>query len=516
MRRVMRALLSISLGSIGSCQAPRIDVIVECLSSAECSAGAVCRNGACLQCSEDTDCDGARHCNAGRCVECTQPEHCGGDALCMGGTCYYTLSPLNCSPGAQRCQGRSLEVCSDDGGTWLPREECPSAPLCQAASEGRRRCLEPSCSTGALSCSGSELRRCNADRTGWDAVATCETSAHCDPAAVSCRDDPCEAGQLRCNIGGLERCNELQTSWEPIDVCASQELCELGRAAADAASGQPHCAQPGCDLDEWRCSGDQLQTCNEGQTGWELAETCSTAALCEAGLKMIDIPSHRACARATCVVGEHRCSETGVLEVCTAERDGFIAVQPCIGPAFCNAVAANEGLSGCLDAPCQRGEMLCNGNRVERCSDDQTQFELVGEPCDTRDLCIDDDSGNAFCEEPTCRRGLGSDSEFVCDGSSLFRCNEQHTGYDLFNDCGRVDLCTPRGCENAICSAGERRCNGSIAERCNDAQTGFEVSDQCASDALCDGATGTCREPVDAGAPDAGSVSGGSVSDGGQ
>lgn len=521
-------------GALWGCKAPPIALIVECRFSSECTGGAVCELGECVECSDDRPCGDSLYCDRGRCVECMTPLECGADALCREGVCYYSLTPdvfpnrpPVCTPGRQRCEGALLQICGADARAWSTQRDCLAPALCGISGTGAGNCLEPPCAHGQASCNGPELRRCNSDRSGWSAVDTCPSPAHCDSTASSCLSEACEPGRLRCNVGRFEQCNESSTDWELVDECQSNQLCEitlaraiLERMSGSAASGSSagastetsgftpvSCIVPECVDGERRCIGDRLEFCNEGRTGWELAETCGTPTLCENSLAFAGTGERPRCVRAACDAGEHECTESGVLQVCDEERDGFRFLEACLGPAFCNSVEADQGRPGCLDAPCAPGQMQCNGPQREVCRADSTGFDPVGTPCESRDLCNDDDPAAAVCRQPACARGPGSTTEFRCQGAVLERCNEQHTGFEASEECESAALCdAPNGtCRALICEPGELRCsfreNVAVLEACNET-TGFAVIVFCRADEKCSNETASCEpaEVNDAGA----------------
>jgi hypothetical protein len=359
------------------------------------------------------------------------------------------------------------------------------------------------------------LRLCNAARTGWELFATCESAAHCDAGRRQCQPTPCEPGARRCNVGNLERCNDDRTGWELLDACVTNELCEatLAPAAvvgevlstsdlavptpASDAQGPTECRVPVCVPREVRCDLNRLNACNEGQTALTLAEECATPRLCEASITYTGLRGSPRCVRPVCAPGEHRCSDVGVLELCNSERDGFDPIEACIGPQFCNAVAADNGEPGCEEAPCEAGEQQCNGPQIQQCSDDRTDFVELVAPCETSGLC-NDDGDVAFCAQAACRRGPLSGTEFRCVGATLERCNDQHTGYDPLNTCATAGLCNAglgfNGCLTPVCAPGETRCSGNFVQRCNPARTGFENVEQCAA-GTCDSQAGRCADP---------------------
>jgi hypothetical protein len=486
-------LVVVVLGFAASCAQLLGDVVIDEPGSEQCSGTRVVDGLGVTRCDLRTD--------AG-----------GGDPV----------KPVICEQGLTRCYERLLQLCTDGGTAWATLQACASAALCEASDLATvSSCKAPSCSTEQMSCEGNLLRLCNENRTGWEDFATCETAAHCDAGQRQCLPAPCDPGARRCNLGKLERCNDTQTNWEELDECITNELCEetlagptsggLGGGVADGPApallppgmgdeGPTTCLAPKCLSNEVQCETErpnQLLACVEGQTGFALAEECQTPALCEASITYSGLRGSPRCKSPACAVGEHRCSGK-VLEICNDNRDGFRPIEECTGPPFCNAVAADNGGQGCEDAPCDPGEERCNGAQRERCRDDQTDFDAIGEACDTRDLCIDDNPLSSFCREPVCQRGPLSGTEFRCQGAVLQRCNDQHTGFDTLNTCATAALCNPglafAGCVAPACAAGQTRCTGDFLQVCNADRTGFVNLERCAA-GTCDGNAGRCADP---------------------
>jgi hypothetical protein len=423
--------------------------------------------------------------------------------------------PEICEPGITACAGRALQLCTEDGTAWATLEVCPTPDLCRTSDNSTvSDCLRPTCAENQMSCDGNMLRTCNAMRTGWELFDTCESAAHCDAGNHQCLPAPCEPGDRRCNVGSLERCNDARTAWAPLATCETNELCEATLAPAAVVDevvsvsqlpapmvddeGPIACLDPVCIPKEVQCDVNRLIACNAGQTALTLAEECATPKLCDASITYTGLRGSPRCVRPTCAPGEHRCTDAGVLELCNSDRMGYDPIEACIGAPFCNAVAADNGQPGCEDAPCEAGEMQCNGPQIQVCTDDRTRFEERVPPCETRGLCNDDNDRNAFCQAPVCQRGAFSGSEFRCQGAALLRCNDQHTGFDPLATCATPGLCNAAlgfaGCQPPVCAPGETRCNGNFVQRCNDQRTGFDNTEQCAP-GTCDSALGRCADP---------------------
>jgi hypothetical protein len=424
-----------------------------------------------------------------------------------------------------RCEGALLQTCSDDLSTWVTIQRCGAAALCQVAPTAT--CLAATCSPDEMTCDGAVLQKCNADRTGWDVFNTCLSPAHCNASSRQCLADACNAGDRRCDRSQvdqspvLEVCRADRSGWDRLDSCVTRELCDqtltsvgLGGLAVGSdgmVQVQPtsdpstvvQCNLPACAAGETRCEGANLQFCSEGRTGWITAEECASAALCQSSVQNFGPNGQPQCLAPACAEGEHRCADGGLLQVCSEDRSGFVDKEQCIGAPFCNAALANQGQSGCTDAPCEAGLSQCNGAQIEVCREDRTGLDAVGAPCESAALCNAEDPANAFCEEPLCRRGATSGDEFRCEGANLQRCNESLTVYDTIQTCITPQLCDASqrldGCRPPVCQPGQFNCADGFLQTCNAGQTGFDNLENCGSQAQCDANAGRCADPCEPG-----------------
>ncbi len=74
-----------------------------------------------------------------------------------------------CTPGETRCSTNHFQLCSDNGETWVEKEDC-GENVC-ALFLG---CV--ACVPGGRGCDGFDIVRCNPDGTGDDVIGTCEAS----------------------------------------------------------------------------------------------------------------------------------------------------------------------------------------------------------------------------------------------------------------------------------------------------------------------------------------------------
>lgn len=232
-----------------------------------------------------------------------------------------------CEDGDFRCTGADVEFCLN-GQEWIPWQTCGSPRLCQSEPAGR--CIPAPCATGQQRCVDGSLQRCSDDLTGFAEVELCATAAHCDPRQGQCLSAPCAPGQQRCNGDQLEACSDDQLSWVALEQCASVALCQSG----DEESAV--CLPPSCGEGDFRCGETGvLQVCNADLNGFNNVAQCATPALCNAELGRCEAPA--------CNPGQNACSPLGELLICNEARSGFRSRQPAV---ICDETETCDALNG--------------------------------------------------------------------------------------------------------------------------------------------------------------------------
>ncbi|HEY3498733.1 MAG TPA: hypothetical protein VGK73_28775 [Polyangiaceae bacterium] len=321
---------------------------------------AVCNTG-------QTRCSGSRpeRCRADRAGWEAAGANCASSALCDAGT--GTCVTPTCSAGQRRCNGAQPQVCNGDRTGWNNSgNACSTVALCNTASGS---CTTAACAVGERRCNGSQPQICNADRTGFvnDGTA-CATAALC--SSGSCSAPACAVGERRCDDEQPQLCNSNRNGWNDSGAaCASAALCSEGT-----------CQAPVCATGEVRCSGAQPEICRADRTGYQSnGAACATTALCSGG----------ECQAPACAPGDYDCDDE-VLLACNAGRTGFEEADTCASAALCDAEA------GMCRAPvCEAGAYRCNEAALERCNGDGTGW-TVEETCGSSALC---DVANRECDE---------------------------------------------------------------------------------------------------------------------
>jgi hypothetical protein len=365
-----------------------------------------------------------------------------------------------CEPGAVRCTGAALQLCSPEA-RWFTTTICGSAALCGTDPPA---CRVPACALDELRCDGAVLEACNVDRDGWLELDTCASPALCSPRVRNCLPEPCSVGELACNDRDLARCGDDEVGWIGLDSCETPALCEAARS-----DGSSRCVAPACEAGARRCLAGNLLACNEGRTDWELLESCASPDLCELTLARESV----SCESPRCALSEHRC-EGATLTVCNAARDDFDVVQVCASATLCDALSGSCGV-----AACEPGERRCNGAQIEVCDESATGFVPdVERECATPELCTSGPDGDVFCAEPVCEPGQSR-----CNGAALELCDGARTGFLQAERCASEALCIEFGtearCEPPACDEGEAECQSArVLAVCNADRTRFDTT-QC-------------------------------------
>jgi hypothetical protein len=397
-----------------TCDTPELCTVASDRMSGSCAA-ATCEAGR-------HGCEGAVlvRCTEGRndwqdVALCENPELCDpeyADTLAQSGT-RGACRPAACEPGAFLCEGAELKQCAIDRTSFLVRETCESAELCNVMLGA---CV--ACEPGVIACNGAELRRCT-PAGAWEVLDRCASAALCDLETESCLEPDCTApGTLHCGGGRLlEVCSDDLT-WAPVAACATSALCNATSA---------RCLTPACEEGEVRCVGDRHEGCSADRSRWELLATCPAGSRCEPDQGCVPGPCAEETARCNgpslerCTGGvfeevqrcetealcdapnntckmhactePYACNETGsIIRKCRPGRDALDEYLTCQSGTTCDArPALGTGQPEC-DA-CVANSYECNGNELTRCSSDGKRRERVATctvPC------------NATSVPPTC------------------------------------------------------------------------------------------------------------------
>jgi hypothetical protein len=154
---------------------------------------------------------------------------CADAALCKAG--IATGACAQCEPGAMKCSGAELEVCSPDGQGFATQEPCASAALCNAQAG---RCNAPACEADEHVCEGDTLKRCVADQTALMVARLCGRGL-CDAANKDCK--VCNPGAKSCAGNTLMTCDSEGRRLERGAACSGETpTCDAEQGCVECAA----------------------------------------------------------------------------------------------------------------------------------------------------------------------------------------------------------------------------------------------------------------------------------------
>lgn len=272
-----------------------------------------------------------------------------------------------------------------------------------------------------------------------------------------------------------------------------------------------------------RCFGAGLYACNHDLTGWSLVKQCASEQQCDSAGGRCTV----------CGVGERRCTSTGDLQLCRADRSDWDPnpLRRC-GSSGCNADlescgACPEGryqcdenglLSLCVagkwaaakncgsvdncavdlngacrsESGCTKGSWDCQGSVLRQC--DGTTWHAM-QTCKSDKLCTaslatltsnppQDPSAILLCKPPAC-----AENTFNCKGNTVQVCKDRDW---VDSKVCSGSACNPETGNCEPCVEGHYACSGATLSHC---ESGSWKAQLCASDALCNASKGQCEPP---------------------
>jgi hypothetical protein len=300
---------------------------------------------------------------------------------------------------------------------------------------------------------------------------------------------PCGSDAYRCVGAALEKCKADRTGYQPAETCASAPLC-------DAKSQR--CVTQTCPVaGGYQCFGQDLKQCATDFTKWNQVKTCPVGQYCDSG-------ANPGCLTA-CPANPLRCNGK-VLEQCSA-AGGWTTKATCATADLCNCAQTNpptcsKGLfkDGCGNVACGGGTLptyQCQGTDLQKCQAGRNGWDTASK-CGTHiwapypSLCY---AGSAPAYEDGYCLTCPVSGELSCNytTATLFSCSADRRGWNTSANCG-ANGCVSVDLGNdycAACKSGEVRCSGAILQRCPDKAKDW-TSTTCKSAALCDAAHNQC------------------------
>ncbi len=393
----------------------------------------------------------------------------GGAAGCTGADCQYECGEGRPCPGDQqcvagRCQSPVLDPDAGEGGVAGDGGDMDG---------GTDAGTDAGCAQDEIRCEGqAQTYRSACDEGQWVSTESCTKGQLCNSETGECA--PIAEGCSGVDPEGFTCIDRDRITCGPDLVTSSRVTCKTVEHCTGSSDGE--CLP--CIEGEYRCQGDELQVCNETQSGFKQVELCN-ADECNALLGM--------CTPFVCNPEQYACIiETNTLTLCNADGTDFDSTTDC-GDGICDRVGGqcdvcNEGTGTCLDGETRS---VCSEDGQELSQDNCAVLTADAQPfCVGSGDCVDCLDPSSECVNASQQRSCQSDNTWgepeTCDQQTCV-----------------VDRCTGE------CSPGTYRCAGEASdqrESCSD--DGYWAADPgatCASGSLCDRyavTPGTCKPIV--------------------
>lgn len=411
---------------------------------------------------------------------CLRDTDCMAPFACRDSLCQVPAERL-CAPGKSRCNGDSVEKCSDLGDAWVKEKDCSIACIPGDAPD----CAPPACTPNERKCDGQFVEQCLDTGAAWVTIQTCPTSCTDTSGTVECSTPLCTPFATRCNAaerGKIETCNSRGTIWEPAVSCTQA-------GGLEQVCAQDRCQTKVCEPNAQRCRGVVKETCNADGTGYASQEVCRY------GCDWDEEDKTATCPASICAPGSTRCTPNRMtVEVCNSRGTAWEAnnERPLNGEVRC--VGGKY-----LPKLCTAGQERCAGTSRERCDATETAWETI-EACTFG--CTPTAAGTS-CSAAACAAG-----EARCDDKNLLVCAPDRASFTLSrycpNGCNANTATTPpsAACKPVKCLPLSRQCGSetatgrSFVELCRADGTDWERIETCpgacTGNGLCEVTADTC------------------------
>lgn len=372
---------------------------------------------------------------------------CPSHTICRNGSCERDVgNPGNnnntgksctdqCTLGAKQCTSTGwVSVCSPSATTtcteWSVPVPCPHQRYC-ANGECSQNSCQDACTRGQTQCLGPQIQACVQGSKGcteWGAAYPCLPGQICQNGQCvqekSCYD-ACKDNETRCSGDYIQVCRRKANGCLEWDA---PQTCPAGQKCLDGFCRVPKNCQDECNNGETRCSGAQIQVCQNGPSGctvWSKAYPCLTGQSCQNGRCVADgcpgtcasdtdcqkpmCGSRNTCGNGTCVVPQPQCPPS-------CQQDTDCHVSGC------------GNRTACVQNTCQARQQQCPGS----CSQDS---ECQIPACGSWTSCI---QSRCSLPQSQCPGSCSQDSE--CQVSA---CGSRRS-------CQRGQCTTPAGPEPTI------------------------------------------------------------------
>jgi hypothetical protein len=139
-----------------------------------------------------------------------------------------------------QCTGRSLEVCADDGQSFVKQMDCDTEALCNATAG---MCTPGACIPGKVSCNNNTLTKCNAMGTGFDINKPCGMGV-CDVDGADC--NICQPGTTMCQGEMVMTCDPTGQMLTPTPCPSGQHCMGMGQCVECTSDNDCSALTQGC------------------------------------------------------------------------------------------------------------------------------------------------------------------------------------------------------------------------------------------------------------------------------
>ena len=386
-----------------------------------------------------------------------------GDACADSEVCAEDGGAVMCRPVEELCKGSNgMPVCDGQGTMFLcnadgsvsSMETCESARLCQAGL-AVGRC--PAClAKEQHRCVDASLELCSDDGMSFVKLQDCDNPGLCNETVGECTTAVCVPNEFSCQDNALKKCNGDGSAFDESATMA------CGSSTCDAKGADCNVCEPGHTL----CMGNDVAVCDASGQMYERTP-CSNGQKCQGAGQCVDCTSNTDCAALTrgCKVGvceDFECVEndarTGTSCMAGSRPGTCVSGGTCDCTKQCDKPCGADGCGGDCRDTCG-SSMMCEyaRERCVQCLDDGDCRQLnssdgcsVGVCNRSSGRCEASDRDGRSCSFMPGITGQCSGGECTCTS----RCDSTHCARDA---CGRECSTTPCTSDQE-CSTSSNRC----------------------------------------------------------
>jgi hypothetical protein len=459
-------------------------------SAGAAGATAACMKGADGQCVIPAEpCKGhggSAVCDAaGTLVSCNldetidQQQMCPSVRLCEVGlparTCAMCLPKLEF-----RCTEKTLEVCADDGLSFVKHDECETAALCNTLAG---MCTSAVCSPDKFACDGNTLTKCNASGTAFESQTPCMERS-CDAAGGDC--DRCQPGHKTC-MGDMVMTCDAKGQGYTASACPNGNRC-IGPGQCVACASDNDCAgmTQGCKVGA--CSQANLCSTKDAPDGTACMAASARPGTCSAGQCLCTpMCTDKECGDDGCGTGRmcpsrcsrtQRCSNFECVD-CTSSSECPASNDVCLLPACMGGMCGTTNAPSTTRCTTAAGSGTCRDGKCAVCTPSCAAGTCGEDGCGGQCKC----SGSDHCIEGRCVQcgtGVACPPSMVC--TSEGRCETACGNGEIDTAVGENCDWKAEGWNDWTCDTSSCRTTGAshtAFQACNPGSNACSPSEEC-------------------------------------